>query len=285
MPVPPLAMAPPRRSPFAPHILAEAIQPGIKIPSLNEYNGGGDPQDHLDRFSARADLLDISDAAYCKLFRTTLSGKAMAWFNQLPPGTIESFEQLAQRFLHHFAINKRYPKTASYLFTIIQRENESLREYVQRFSEAVLEVPHVNPELLASIMQQNLKRGRFKESIAGKPPATQEELLMRAEKYIRIEESTGSRPITPLKRRMNDDERIAPARIEGNKRERRQSDLTQYTPLNAPRVEILSVAKQQGLVRWPFPLKDNPKRMTSDKYCHFHRDRGHSTEECYHLKE
>ncbi|KAL0374611.1 UNVERIFIED_CONTAM: hypothetical protein Sradi_3376800 [Sesamum radiatum] len=155
-------------------------------------------------------------------------------------GTIESFEQLAQRFLHHFAINKRYPKTASYLFTIIQRENESLREYVQRFSEAVLEVPHVNPELLASIMQQNLKRGRFKESIAGKPPATQEELLMRAEKYIRIEESTGSRPITPLKRRMNDDERIAPARIEGNKRERRQSDLTQYTPLNAPRVEILS---------------------------------------------
>ncbi|KAL0386820.1 UNVERIFIED_CONTAM: hypothetical protein Sradi_2563800 [Sesamum radiatum] len=284
MPVPPLAMAPPRRSPFAPHILAEAIQPGIKIPSLNEYNGGGDPQDHLDRFSARADLLDISDAAYCKLFRTTLSGKAMAWFNQLPPGTIESFEQLAQRFLHHFAINKRYPKTASYLFTIIQRENESLREYVQRFSEAVLEVPHVNPELLASIMQQNLKRGRFKESIAGKPPATQEELLMRAEKYIRIEESTGSRPITPLKRRMNDDERIAPARIEGNKRERRQSDLTQYTPLNAPRVEILSVAKQQGLVRWPFPLKDNPKRMTSDKICHFHRDRGHSTEECYHLK-
>ncbi|KAL0448502.1 UNVERIFIED_CONTAM: hypothetical protein Slati_1406600 [Sesamum latifolium] len=208
----------------------------------------------------------------------------MAWFNQLPPGTIEGFEQLSQRFLHHFAINKRYPKTASYLFTIIQRENKSLREYVQRFSEAVLEVPHVNPELLVSIMQQNLKRGRFKESIVGKPPATQEELLMRAEKYIRIEESTGSRPITPSKRRMNDDERTAPTRIEGNKRERRQGDLTQYTSFNAPRREILSVAKQQGLVRWPFPLKDNPKRMTSDKYCHFHRDRGHSTEECYHLK-
>ncbi|KAL0430946.1 UNVERIFIED_CONTAM: hypothetical protein Sradi_0720600 [Sesamum radiatum] len=284
MPIHPLAMAPPRRSPFALQILAEAIQPGIKIPNLNEYNGGGDPQNHLDRFLARADLLDISDAAYCKLFRTTLSGKAMAWFNQLPSGTIEGFEQLSQRFLHHFAINKRYPKTASYLFTIIQRDNESLREYVQRFSEAVLEVPHVNPKLLASIMQQNLERGRFKESIAGKPPTTQEELLIRAEKYIRIEESMGSISITPLKRRMNDEERIIPTRIEENKRERRQSDLTQYTPLKASRPEILSVAKQQGLVRWPFPLKDNPKRMASDKYCHFHRDRGHSTEECFHLK-
>ncbi|KAL0401668.1 UNVERIFIED_CONTAM: hypothetical protein Slati_4196700 [Sesamum latifolium] len=164
----------------------------------------------------------------------------MAWFNPLPTGTIEGFEQLSQHFLHHFAINKRYPKTASYLFTIIQRENESLKEYVQCSFEAVLEVPHVSPKLLASIIQQNLKRGRFKESIARKPPATQEELLIRAE------------------------------RIDRNKRERRQNDLTQYTPLNAPRAKILSVAKQQGLVRWPFPMKDNPKRMTSDKYCHFH---------------
>ncbi|KAL0430734.1 UNVERIFIED_CONTAM: hypothetical protein Sradi_0699400 [Sesamum radiatum] len=108
----PLAVAPPRRSPFATHILAEAIQPGIKIPNISEYDGTKDPQDHLDRFLAKADLLDLSDAAYCKIFRTTLAGKAMAWFNQLPIGTIDSFEQLSQYFLHHFAINKRYPKIA-----------------------------------------------------------------------------------------------------------------------------------------------------------------------------
>ncbi|KAL0308014.1 UNVERIFIED_CONTAM: hypothetical protein Scaly_2963300 [Sesamum calycinum] len=148
----PLAVAPPRRSPFTTYILVEAIQLGIKISNISEYDGMKDPQDHLDQFLAKADLLDISDAAYY------------------------SFEQLSQRFLHHFAINKRDPKTASYLFTVTQREHESLREYVQRFSEAVLEVPHVNQELLASIMQQNLRMGRFHESIARKPPATLDEL-------------------------------------------------------------------------------------------------------------
>ncbi|KAL0404502.1 UNVERIFIED_CONTAM: hypothetical protein Sradi_2091000 [Sesamum radiatum] len=43
-PVCPLAVTPSRRNLFTPHILAEAIQPGIKIPNLSEYKGIGDPQ-------------------------------------------------------------------------------------------------------------------------------------------------------------------------------------------------------------------------------------------------
>ncbi|KAL0315330.1 UNVERIFIED_CONTAM: hypothetical protein Sradi_5411200 [Sesamum radiatum] len=246
----PLAVAPPRRSPFATHILAEAIQPGIKIPNINEYDGRKDPQDHLDQFLAKADLLDISNTAYCKIFRTTLAGKAMTWFNQLPSGTIDSFEQLSQRFLHHFAINKRYPKTASYLFTVIQREHESLRDYVQRFSEAVLEIPHVNPELLASIMQYKNR--------------------------------------DPSKRRAEEEGHSKHHTSERNQRDRRRlpsSDITRYTPLNAPRVGILAVAEQQGIVQWPLHMRENPKRMKSNKYCLFHKDRGHSTEDCFHLKD
>ncbi|KAL0298730.1 UNVERIFIED_CONTAM: hypothetical protein Sradi_6532800 [Sesamum radiatum] len=31
-------------------------------------------------------------------------------------------------------------------------------------------------------------------------------------------------------------------------------------------------------------MKHNPKRLKSDKYYSFHKDRGHNTEDCYHLK-
>ncbi|KAL0445647.1 UNVERIFIED_CONTAM: hypothetical protein Slati_1692600 [Sesamum latifolium] len=188
-------------------ILAEALPQAIRIPSLTEYDGTGDPEDHLEKFLAKVDLLDMSDAGYCKIFRTTLFGKAMAWFNQLPIHTIENFEQLSQRFLHYFSINKRYPKTASYLFTVIQQEHESLRDYVQRFSEAVLEVPHLNHELLASILQQGLRRGRFRESIAGKPPTTLDELLKRAAKYIRIEEALKPKVESNNKRKVREGEK------------------------------------------------------------------------------
>ncbi|KAL0349822.1 UNVERIFIED_CONTAM: hypothetical protein Sradi_4131400 [Sesamum radiatum] len=32
-------------------------------------------------------------------------------------------------------------------------------------------------------------------------------------------------------------------------------------------------------------MKENPKRMKSDKYCLFHKDYGHNTKDCLHLKE
>ncbi|KAL0423917.1 UNVERIFIED_CONTAM: hypothetical protein Sradi_0926500 [Sesamum radiatum] len=179
----PLAVVPAKRSPFSMQILAEALPQGIKIPSLTDYDETGDLEDHLDKFLAKVDLLDMCDAGYCKIFLTTLFGKTMA-----------------------------YPKTTSYLFTIVQQEHESLRDYVQRFSEAVLEVPHLNYELLASILQQGLQRGRFRESIMGKPPTTLDELLKRAVKYIRIEEALKPKTDIRNKRKVQEGERRDPRR-------------------------------------------------------------------------
>ncbi|KAL0396360.1 UNVERIFIED_CONTAM: hypothetical protein Scaly_0084400 [Sesamum calycinum] len=130
--------------------------------------------------------------------------------------------------------------------------------------------------------------GRFRESIAGKPPATLDELLVRAEKYIRIEETSGGRGTTPLKRRAEDESHSRRPLNESNQRDRRRIppfDINRYTPLSAPRAVILAVAEQQGIVQWLSRMRGNPKRMKSDKYCLFHKDRGHGTEDCFHLKD
>ncbi|KAL0318861.1 UNVERIFIED_CONTAM: hypothetical protein Sangu_2042300 [Sesamum angustifolium] len=109
-----------------------------------------------------------------------------------------------------------------------------------------------------------------------------EDLLMRSQKYIRIEESNASDPSPGVKRKGREEEK------EPKKKEERKhvppTGFTHYTTFNASRGEILVVAEQQGLIhQWPRKMKDNPKRVKSEKYCHFHRDRGHTTEECHHL--
>ncbi|XP_075521502.1 uncharacterized protein LOC142554718 [Primulina tabacum] len=273
-----LAILPAPRSPFTTAVLSEMLLVGLKIANLPEYKGEGDPQDHLDKFYAKADLYDISDAAYCKIFRTTLSGQALTWFNKLPLGTVGSLEELTRRFLQQFSINRKYPKIASYLFTIVQKEGESLREFVQRFTQAVHEVPHVNHDLLAGIMQQNLRHRRFKESIARKPPNTLEELLERAEKYIRIEEAVEPRHLMKRKR---EDEKF------GIKKEERwvtQSPHLQHILLNSRLTDILLVAEKQCILQPPRLMKENSKRQQSDKYRRFHKDKGHATEDCFVLR-
>ena len=113
---------------------------------------------------------------------------------------------------------------------------------MQKFVDAVHEVPHVNQELLASIVQQNLQPGRFKEAIAGKPPSAMEYLLVRSQKYIRIEESNALDPSLSGKRKGREEEK------EPKKKEERKhvppAGFAHYTPLNAPRGEILMVAEQ-----------------------------------------
>lgn len=79
-----------RLSPFTTAILAEVLLAKVKIANLQEYDGKGDPQDHLDRFYAKVDLYEFSDATYSKIFGTTLASWAFAWFNKLPTDSLKT---------------------------------------------------------------------------------------------------------------------------------------------------------------------------------------------------
>ena len=79
------------------------------------------------------------------------------------------------------------------------------------------------------------------------------------------------------------------ARI-GDKREERRSKpptgrFTNFTPLNSPIDQVLMQIKDKGALTFPGKLKRNPNKRSRDKYCHFHRNRGHDTFECYDLKQ
>ncbi|KAK4426621.1 hypothetical protein Salat_1430800 [Sesamum alatum] len=134
-----------RGNPLSPEIMATALPEDMHLPPLACYGGDkGDPKNHIDQFVAAMDLLGSNDSLLCRVFRTTLVGRAQTWFSHLAPGSIHNFDHLARSFIHHFAGNKRYPKNPSHLFATVKEEGEPLRSYVQRFSNEILEIPNIS---------------------------------------------------------------------------------------------------------------------------------------------
>ena len=58
-----------------------------------------------------------------------------------------------------------------------------------------------------------------------------------------------------------------------------------FTPLVMPVDKIFTQIKDEDYLKWPRPLHSSPNVHDKNKYCRFHKDHGHNTEDCRDLKE
>ena len=68
------------------------------------------------------------------------------------------------------------------------QENESLREFVKRFGQTILQVEAYSMDVVLQIFKRSICPGTsFFESLAKKPPTTMDDLFRRANKYSMLE--------------------------------------------------------------------------------------------------
>ncbi|RVW18227.1 hypothetical protein CK203_111998 [Vitis vinifera] len=68
------------------------------------------------------------------------------------------------------------------------KENESLKDFMKRFGQAVLQVESYNMDVILQIFKRNIPSTPFFESLAKKPPATMDDLFRRADKYYMLKD-------------------------------------------------------------------------------------------------
>ncbi|XP_025653210.1 uncharacterized protein [Arachis hypogaea] len=111
-------------------------------------------------------LADASDATPCKAFSTTLTKAAVKWFDNLPRRSVTSFDDLSRKFLMRFSIQKDKVKHAPSLLGVKQEVGEPLRDYMERFNKACLEIQDL-PSLV-----NGLREGPFSQSISKRHPTS-----------------------------------------------------------------------------------------------------------------
>ncbi|GFZ17254.1 hypothetical protein Acr_26g0005240 [Actinidia rufa] len=264
--------------PFTERVLGARISSKFKLPTqLGIYEGKTDPMDHLDSYKSVMSLQGCSDEVMCKAFSATLKGPARSWFRKLSPGTIDSFGELSRLFVANFMSCRNRQKNASHLFTVHQKETESLKDFVKRFNQAILEVEDPSDKVIIMAMMEGLRPGPLFDSLSKNVPETLSALQSKVDKYIAAEgreETRYKRPDRDPKRSNNRRPRTPPRRPEFI-----------LPPLNAPVAQVLSEIKHEEFVKWPEKIKTDPQKRNRNKYYEFHWDHGHNTEDCFQLKE
>ena len=151
-------------------------------------------------------------------------------------------------------------------------------------------------------------------SISKNPQASMAEVLAKAEKYINGEEallskressstrkekgatdkqrgrspkrqgdqrkSLGTERERSPKRRGSLRDRLGPPQSQGRQRHSPQH----FTPLTTSVSQVLHEVRNEQFLRWPTQMKSDPATRDNTKYCEFHRDYGHHTDNCIQLR-
>ncbi|RRT79599.1 hypothetical protein B296_00005181 [Ensete ventricosum] len=116
------------------------------------------------------------------------------------------------------------------------------------------------------------------------PPSTVLEMLQRANQYVAVETLVAGK-WEDHKRLRNDKPQGQPS---GTSRRRDRPELPAPRPLSIPlnstRMEVFLQIRDKGLLRTPNPIRTKIGGRDKKRYCRFHRDYGHDTEECNDLK-
>ena len=133
------------------------------------------------------------------------------------------------------------------------------------------------------------------------------EVLTKAEKYINSEETLiskkGNSSTHKEKSRTDKQRERSPKRQRDRERSSKrrgsvkdhlgppQPELRQrysprrFTPLTATVSQVLREVQHEKFLRWPSQMRTDPTKRDNTRYCEFHRDHGHRTDDCIQLRK
>nr|GEV27607.1 reverse transcriptase domain-containing protein [Tanacetum cinerariifolium] len=272
--------------PFTPRICNFESSRRTRMPNnVKTYDGTGDPEDHVKNFQAAAQVERWAMPTWCHMFNSTLIGAARVWFDELPPESIDSYKDLKVAFLAYFMQQKKYVKDPVEIHNIKQRDGETIEDFIERFKVETGRMKGAPECMRISGFMHGVNNPELTKCLNERVPKTMEEMMITTTAFIRGEAAAASKKKGHVSwkahdqsKRQNSDKRFD---FRGHSREGRGSN--RFTPLTRTPNEILAAEASKFLP--PPPMVAPVEKRSSNKFCDFHSDKRHSTDECMQQKK
>ncbi|GKD69749.1 reverse transcriptase domain-containing protein, partial [Tanacetum coccineum] len=253
--------------------------------NVKTYNGTGDPEDHVKNFQAAAQVERWAMPTWCHTFNSTLIGAARVWFDELTPKSINGYKDLKAAFLAYFMQQKKYVKDPVEIHNIKQRDGKTIEEFMERFKVETGRMKGAPEYMRISGFMHGVKNPELTKRLNEHVPKTMEEMMIATTAFIRGEAAaTGKKKGHASWKALDQSKRHASewrSNFRGQPREGRGP--SRFTPLTRTPKEIL-IAEARKFKPSP-PMVTLVEKRSNNKFCDFHNDKGHSTDECMQLKK
>ncbi|GJX52068.1 hypothetical protein Tco_0280437 [Tanacetum coccineum] len=272
--------------------IIEFVGPEYVMPTnITLYDGSTDPADHLNRFS---DGKSNSGEWLCR-FGVDVSSKhdggARGWFEILPLNSINEWYQLREAFTTRYSIRRACYKEPYEITKVVRRANETLPAFKERWTVetglimGVPEVMKISESRTYIVAYPLYTEPRDVSSDIGpfQPPQEMTETNRSGPK----KELQGNYYKNPNNERDNfhrgrhrDYRAPYPQRDQANKA---VPVLSLDSLIKCPK-EILATETQLQLPA-PRPVENPLRTGDPDKYCDYHQDKDHHTNDCIQLRK
>ncbi|XP_040996195.1 uncharacterized protein LOC121242392 [Juglans microcarpa x Juglans regia] len=175
---------------FSAEIMAMPLPPKFKISLVDLYDGSKDPVEYLETFKTHMTFHRSQGEVACDAFALTLKGSTRGWFGTLQPGSIQSFDKLGQQFLTQFMASRRHRRPATYILTIKQRRDESLKAYLANFNKEKMAADDQDEKImLVALLGGVWPSSPFMAELARKIPSTPREFMDKANNFVNAEDT------------------------------------------------------------------------------------------------
>ncbi|GJX63003.1 reverse transcriptase domain-containing protein [Tanacetum coccineum] len=225
---------------------------------ITTYDGSEDPEDHLKIFQAATKIERWAMLTWCHMFNSMLTGNTRVWFDDLSPESINSYDDLKKTFLENYLQHKKCIKDPIEIHNIKQWEGESMEDFVKRYK---LESRDVNgaPECMRiSRFVHGITNPELIKHLHDKILKIVDEMMRVTTSFLRGEVAASNhewkKPFPPWKQH------------EGNQKQNFKKG-------------------DKGKFKAPPPMTTPVEKWNHAKFCEFHGEVRHNTDECMHLKK